>query len=88
MKILVIVESSTKEKTIKKCLEAAFSRENNSYTVKASGGHICDLVKQDFGLNLKTLQPISVLKKVKQLVCYEICKTNRQSGWNYTVSVG
>jgi len=65
MKVLVIVESSTKEKTIKKCLEAAFSRENHSYTVKASGGHICDLVKQDFGLNLKTLQPIYTVLKDK-----------------------
>ena len=65
MKILVIVESSTKEKTIKKCLESAFSKENHFYTVKASGGHICDLVKQDFGLNLKTLQPIYTVLKEK-----------------------
>lgn len=65
MKVLVIVESSTKEKTIKKCLESAFSKENHSYTVKASGGHICDLVKQNFGLNLKTLQPIYTVLKEK-----------------------
>ena len=65
MKVLVIVESSTKEKTIKKCLESAFSKERNSYTVKASGGHICDLVKQDLGLNLKTLQPIYTVLKEK-----------------------
>ena len=65
MKVLVIVESSTKEKTIKKCLESAFSKQNNSYTVKASGGHICDLVKQDFGLNKKTLQPVYTVLKEK-----------------------
>ncbi|QOI90169.1 DNA topoisomerase 1 type prokaryotic [Pyramimonas orientalis virus] len=58
MKVLVIVESSTKEKTIQKYLQLAFKGQNNTYTVKASGGHICDIVKKDFGLDKTTLQPI------------------------------
>lgn len=66
MKILVIVESSTKEKTIKKYLDKAFEGQNNTYTVKASGGHICDIVKKDMGIDLKTFQPIYQTMKDKQ----------------------
>jgi DNA topoisomerase-1 len=76
MKVLVIVESSTKEKTIQKYLQEAFVNEKNTYTVKASGGHIADIVKKDFGLDKKTLQPIyaplpnkkKTIDKLKQLV--------------------
>jgi DNA topoisomerase-1 len=76
MKVLVIVESSTKEKTIQKYLQEAFASEKNKYTVKASGGHIADIVKKDFGLDKKTLQPIyttltdkkKTIDKLKQLV--------------------
>lgn len=58
MKVLVIVESSTKEKTIKKYLDKAFAGKNNVYTVKASGGHICDIVKKNMGVDPKTYEPI------------------------------
>lgn len=58
MKILVIVESFTKEKTIQMYLQKAFSSKNYSFVVKACGGHICDMVKKNMGLNTKTLQPI------------------------------
>lgn len=76
MKVLVIVESSTKEKTIKKCLDDVFKNQNKSFIVKACGGHVCDLVKENFGLNTKTLQPIyailpekkNIIKALKDLV--------------------
>ena len=58
MKILVIVESSTKEKTIKKHLDKVFAGKNNVFTVKASGGHICDIVKKNMGLDMKTFEPV------------------------------
>ena len=69
MKILVIVESFTKEKTVKHYLEKGFGKKDTKFTVKASGGHICDLVKANMGINEKTLQPIyAIIKdKVKQV---------------------
>jgi DNA topoisomerase I len=54
MKILVIVESSTKAKVISKYLN---SLSNDNYIVLASNGHICDLIKKKLGLN-ENLEPV------------------------------
>lgn len=54
MKILVIVESSTKAKTISKYLN---SLDDNKYYVLASNGHICDLVKKNLGID-DNFQPV------------------------------
>jgi DNA topoisomerase I len=79
MKILVIVESSTKEKTIKQYLDKAFAGKRNVYTVKASGGHICDIVKKNMGIDPKTYEPIyeTLKDKTKTInVLKELAKSN------------
>ena len=57
MKILVIVESFTKEKTVQKYLQKTIGKEHN-VVVKASGGHVCDIEKKNFGLDAKTFEPV------------------------------
>ena len=49
-KNLVIVESPAKAKTIEKFL-------GQDYKVMSSYGHIRDLKKKDFGIDLKTFEP-------------------------------
>jgi Topoisomerase IA len=46
MKRLIIVESPSKAKTIQKYLGAG-------YTVRASGGHVCDLPQRTLGIDEK-----------------------------------
>lgn len=58
MKVLVIVESYTKEKTVKNYLNTIFKGTGKTFTVKASGGHICDIVKKNMGIDNNTLLPI------------------------------
>lgn len=65
MRVLVIVESFTKEKTVHKYLTQAFKGSGNTYTVKASGGHVCDLVKKDMGIDPKTIEPVYQIMKDK-----------------------
>ena len=66
MKILVIVESFTKEKTVGNYLNNIFKNTNTKFTVKASGGHICDIVKENMGIDKNTLQPVySILNDKK-----------------------
>lgn len=71
VKNVVIVESSTKAKTIKKYLETAFS--NIDWVVIASQGHICELSKRkdgtdEYGLNNK-LQPVyEIISDKKKVV--------------------
>ena len=66
MKILVIVESFTKEKTVSSYLNSIFKGTNTNFTVKASGGHICDIVKDNMGIDPKSLQPVySILNDKK-----------------------
>ena len=66
MKILVIVESFTKEKTVGNYLNTIFKNTNNKFTVKASGGHICDIVKENMGIDPNSLQPVySILNEKK-----------------------
>ena len=55
MNIVVIVESSTKARTISKYLNKIDPK--NKYNVVASNGHVCDVVKKNMGLDLKTFQP-------------------------------
>lgn len=57
MKILVIVESFTKEKTVQKYLQKTVGREHN-VIVKASGGHVCDIEKKNFGIDTDTFEPV------------------------------
>jgi len=54
--VLVIVESATKEKTISKYLKELYKDAN--FTVKASAGHICDVVTENFGIDKNTFQPV------------------------------
>lgn len=63
MKTLIIVESPTKAKTIKKFL-------NNTYTVKSSFGHIRDLPKKRMGININDDFNLEyeIPKKVSQLL--------------------
>lgn len=57
MKIVVIVESSTKAKLIKKYLNAIDPK--NEYNVVACYGHICDIVKdKNYGIHPETFVPI------------------------------
>ena len=65
MNILVIVESFTKEKTVKKYLESLFDKKYN-IVVKASGGHICDIEKRGFGIDKDTYMPIYTLLEDKK----------------------
>lgn len=65
MKVLVIVESFTKEKTVKAYLTKAFQGDGRTFTVKASGGHICDLVKANMGISERTLEPVYEIIKDK-----------------------
>jgi DNA topoisomerase I len=57
MKIVVIVESSTKAKSIEQYLNAIDPK--NEYKVVACYGHICDLVKdKNYGIHPETFVPI------------------------------
>lgn len=69
MRCLVIVESGTKANTISKYLNKIDT--SNTYTVIACNGHICDLVKENYGLNDK-FEPVyktidSKLKTINKL---------------------
>ena len=55
MRCLVIVESGTKANTISKYLNKIDS--SNKYNVIACNGHICDLVKENYGLD-NNLEPV------------------------------
>ena len=63
-KKLVIVESPTKAKTIRYIL-------GSEYTVKATLGHIRDLPKSTFGVDLETFNPeYEILPDKKKIVAY------------------
>lgn len=64
-KNLVIVESPTKAKTIEKYLGA-------DYKVMSSYGHIRDLKKKDFGVDLKTFEPQYEIPADKRKVVTEL----------------
>lgn len=69
---LVIVESSTKAKTISKYLNSQNS--NVEYIVKACNGHICDLVKEKsiFGINMDSYYPSYALLSDKERIVKEL----------------
>ena len=64
-KNLVIVESPAKAKTIEKFL-------GNDYKVMSSFGHIRDLKKKNFGVDLETFQPEYEIPEDKQRVVAEL----------------
>ena len=64
-KNLVIVESPAKAKTIEKFLGSDFK-------VMSSYGHIRDLKKKDFGVNLKTFEPQYEIPADKKHVVSEL----------------
>lgn len=66
MRCLVIVESGTKANTISKYLNKIDS--SNKYNVIACNGHICDLVKDNYGLDNK-LEPVykTIDSKIKTI---------------------
>ena len=69
---LVIVESPAKAKTIKKYLGAA-------YTVKASVGHIKDLPKSKFGVDIENnFEPEYVVQRTKEKALAEIKEAVRK----------
>jgi DNA topoisomerase-1 len=72
VKHLVIVESSTKAKTISKYLNNQSS--NIEFIVKACNGHICDLVneKTSFGINMDTYFPSYELLSDKQRIVKDL----------------
>ena len=71
-KNLVIVESPAKAGTIQKFLGEGF-------TVKSSFGHIRDLKKKDFGVNLDTFTPEYELSNDKQQVVSDLRKAAKQA---------
>ena len=75
-KNLVIVESPAKAKTIEKYLGA-------DYKVMSSYGHIRDLKKKDFGVDLKTFEPQYEIPADKRKVVTELRAQAKKSeaGW-------
>lgn len=76
-KNLVIVESPAKAKTIEKFL-------GKDYKVMSSYGHIRDLKKKNFGVDLETFKPEYEIPADKQKVVSELKKKQRhriQFGW-------
>ncbi|MDD5457526.1 MAG: type I DNA topoisomerase [Candidatus Margulisbacteria bacterium] len=72
-KNLVIVESPAKAKTISKYLD-------NSYTVRASMGHVVDLPKNDLGVDIEhDFKPTYIVSKDKQKTVTELKKIAKES---------
>jgi DNA topoisomerase-1 len=71
---LVIVESPAKAKTIEKFL-------GKDYLVKSSFGHIRDLAKKEFGINIKkNYEPHYIISPDKKKVVAELKKLAQESG--------
>ena len=71
-KNLVIVESPAKAKTIEKFL-------GSDYKVLSSFGHIRDLKKKDFGVNLETFAPEYEISNDKQQVVNDLRKAAKEA---------
>lgn len=78
MKILVIVESFTKEKTVHKYLQKTLGKEH-SIVVKASGGHVCDIEKKNFGIDPKSFEPIYHMLEDKKVSLKNLKKLSSAS---------
>jgi len=76
---LVIVESPSKAKTIKKYL-------GSGYEVKASVGHIRDLPKSKLGFDEKTLEPEYVVSPDKSKVIAELKREAKKVGNNVMIA--
>lgn len=85
MDILVIVESFTKEKTVKKYFESLFDKKYN-IEVKASGGHICDIDKRGFGIDSETYMPVYKLLEDKKKNISDLRALVRKSDMVYLAS--
>ena len=72
LKNLVIVESPAKAKTIEKFL-------GSDYKVLSSFGHIRDLKKKDFGVNLETFAPEYEISSDKQQVVSDLRKAAKEA---------
>jgi hypothetical protein len=71
---LVIVESPAKAKTIEKFL-------GKEFLVKSSFGHIRDLAKKEFGINIKkNYEPHYIISPDKKKVVTELKKLAQESG--------
>lgn len=71
MKILVIVESPTKQASISGLLNQLDS--NNQYVVKATGGHLktlADIGLYNFGIDLKTYEGTYIFLPRKEGICH------------------
>ena len=69
-KNLVIVESPAKAKTIEKFL-------GENYKVLSSYGHIRDLKKKNYGVNLDTFQPEYEIPEDNMFILKDMSKLNR-----------
>ncbi len=70
---LVIVESPAKAKTIEKFL-------GKDFQVKSSNGHIRDLAKKDFGIDIENnFKPVYVINPEKKKIVSELKKLAKQS---------
>ena len=74
--VLVIVESSTKEKTIANYLKQLFKDVN--FTVKASSGHICDVITENFGIDKTSYQPIYQVISDKQKIVSQLKQLSKK----------
>ena len=79
-KILVIVESPAKSKTIKKIL-------GSNYTIEASFGHIRDLASKGLGFDIENnFEPTFVVIPEKQKVVTQLNKLAKASDYVYLAS--
>lgn len=77
LKDLIIVESPTKARTLKKFL-------NNKYTIKASMGHIRDLPKKELGIDIdKGYMPKYVTDRAKSKIIKDLKESALKSGEIY-----
>lgn len=69
---LVIVESPSKAATLKKYL-------GNSYTIKASAGHVIDLPKSTLGIDTETFEPRYIVMRDRSKVIKELSEALKSS---------
>jgi DNA topoisomerase I len=85
MKILVIVESPAKAKTIQKYLNSI--DKVNEYTVKASFGHVRDLKSDELGIDIdRGFTPSYVISAQKDKVVKELLKSVKTADLVYLAS--
>ncbi|MBN1231767.1 MAG: type I DNA topoisomerase [Candidatus Coatesbacteria bacterium] len=76
-KILVIVESPAKAKTLKKYL-------GSSFEIYASMGHIRDLPKEELGINLESnFKPVYIIPKEKDKIVKQLISASKKADTIY-----